>query len=69
MPHPTTEEKLEVEVTLLVGDIGLLFRPLEKGVAGACCGVCALEKAGVCALEKAVPDACGVPCQKSEIQI
>ncbi len=55
MPHPPTEEKLEVEETLLVGDRGLLFRPLEKGVAGA---------RGVCALEKPVPDACGVPCQR-----
>ena len=55
MPHPPTEEKLEVEVTLLVGDRGLVFRPLEKGVAGA---------RGVCALEKPVPDACGVPCQR-----
>jgi len=55
VPHPPTEEKLEVEVTLLVGDRGFLFRPPEKGVAGA---------RGVCALEKAVPDACGVPCQK-----
>ena len=55
MPHPPTDEKLEVEVTLLVGDRGLLFGPPEKGVAGA---------RDVCALEKAAPNACGVPCQR-----